>query len=474
MSTTRKIAHNTAIQISGKAVSTLLGLIAIGMMTRYLGQEQFGWYVTAISFLQFIGIVIDFGLIPVTAQMMSEPRFDKTKLFQNLLGFRFISAIFFLGIAPMLVFFFPYPIEVKLAVAIMTVSFLGTAMNQVFTGFYQYKLKMHVQAIGEVLGRLTLVGGLWLLIANQASFLSVMGIVVLASMVYTAFMWTGAGTFSRPSFRFDWEIYKAIFTKSWPIAISIIFNVVYLKGDVILLSLFRAQTEVGIYGAAYRVVDILTQTAMLLMGLMLPLLTYAWSNSNQTLFKRRYQQSFDAMMMFGIPVVVGTLVLAKPIMTFVAGDAFAGSAKALAILSIAVGAVYFGAVFGHLAVAINKQKQTMWVYISGAILTLIGYLIFIPRYGMIGAAWMSVFSEVYVGLLLVLVVRRFIKEKISLLTFAKICISAAIMGLAIAKFPDLHVLINVVLGGVIYALLLFLTGAISKQTLREVFVRGSG
>jgi len=79
MSLTKKVAHNTIVQIIGKIISTVLGLVAIGMLARYLGQEQFGWYITAISFLQFIGIVIDFGLVPVTAQMMSEKDFDKEK-----------------------------------------------------------------------------------------------------------------------------------------------------------------------------------------------------------------------------------------------------------------------------------------------------------------------------------------------------------------------------------------------------------
>ena len=63
-----KTGKNIDFQIIGKLSSTFLGLIALGMMTRYLGQEQFGWYITTMAFLQFIGIMIDFGLIPVTAK----------------------------------------------------------------------------------------------------------------------------------------------------------------------------------------------------------------------------------------------------------------------------------------------------------------------------------------------------------------------------------------------------------------------
>ncbi len=87
MSTTQKIAHNTIIQIVGKVISTALGLLALGMMTRYLGTEHFGWYITTISFLGFAGVLIDFGMVPVTAQMMSEPKHNKVELFKNLIGF---------------------------------------------------------------------------------------------------------------------------------------------------------------------------------------------------------------------------------------------------------------------------------------------------------------------------------------------------------------------------------------------------
>ena len=238
MSTTRKIAHNTIIQIVGKIISTILGLLALGMLTRYLGTEQFGWYITTISFLGFIGILIDFGLIPVTAQMMSEPDHDKKQLFKNLISFRFFTALFFLSLAPLIALLFPYPPIVKQAIALSAVAFLGVAMNQVFLGFYQTKLKMHIQVIGENVGRIILVIGLWFLIARQASFLPLMIIVALNSIVYTAILWLSARKDTPIGFGFNWSIWKAIIIKMWPIAISIIFNVIYLKGDIIILSLF--------------------------------------------------------------------------------------------------------------------------------------------------------------------------------------------------------------------------------------------
>lgn len=437
-------------------------------MTRYLGKEQFGWYVTAIAFLQFIGILIDFGLIPVTAQMMSEPKFNKDKLFKNLLGFRFTTAVFFLALAPFVVLFFPYPTEVKIAISFTTISFLAIAMNQILVGFYQTKLKMHIQAVGEVVGRIVLVVGLYFLIQKGSTFLPIMGVITASSVAYTIVMWLWSIKFSRPTFAFNWQIWKAIMTKMWPIAVAIIFNVVYLKGDTIILSILRPQSEVGLYGAAYRVIDILAQTAMMLMGVILPLLAYAWSRDLKNKFRERYQQAFDSMMLLAVPMTIGTILLANKIMLLVAGSDFAESGRPLQILAIAVFGVYLGAVFGHTAVAINKQKQTMWIYISNAVITLTGYLIFIPKFGMYGAAWMTVFSELYAGLLLFLAIRHYSKEKLQFKTFGKIIIASAIMGFSLFFLNQLNIFLLIIIGMVIYGLVLFLIGGISRQTIKEI------
>lgn len=468
MSTTRKIAHNTIAQIAGKIISTALGLLAIGMMTRYLGTEQFGWYVTTMSFLQFVGILIDFGLIPVTAQMLSEPEHDQQTLFNNLFTFRIITAIIFLAIAPAVALLFPYPAPVKIAIAFSTISFLSVAINQTFTGYLQTKLRMHIYALGEVIGRVVLVGGLFFCLRAGATFLPIMGILVAATVAHTVVLFLGVRKTATIRFAFDTTLWLRIAKKMWPIAISIMFNVIYLKGDILLLSLFRSQADVGLYGAAYRVLDIVSQLAMMIMGVMLPLMAFAWSRGQAQEFRRYYQQGFDGLMLFAVPMTVGAYLLAEPIMTLVAGPEFSDAAVPLRLLSIAVFGVYLGAIFGHSAVAINKQKQTIWIYVSDAIITLIGYLIFIPRFGMVGAAWMTVFSELYAGFFLFLTIRHYTGEQLQTKTFGKILLASASMGLAIQHFIHLHVLLLIPLGVILYGTVLALTKAVSKETLKEI------
>ena len=144
------------------------------------------------------------------------------------------------------------------------------AINQVLLGFYQTRLEMQIQAIGEIIGRLFLVAAIWLLIVFGAGFLPIMGAVAGASVLYTAVIARHARRVTSLAPAYDPTIWRAIIKKSWPIAIAIMCNVVYLKGDIVLMQWFVSQSAIGIYGAAYRVLDVVTQSGMMLMGLLLP------------------------------------------------------------------------------------------------------------------------------------------------------------------------------------------------------------
>jgi O-antigen/teichoic acid export membrane protein len=465
MSEVRKIAHNTMWQLGGKTVSTLLGLIAIAIMTRALGVEQFGWYATAIGFLQFIGIFTDFGFTVITSSMLSEPAHDKSKLLGNLFTWRIITAVLTQGIAPLTIFLFPYPAPIKWAAIIMSFSFIGVSLNQVLIAYYQTKLKMYVQAIGEVIGRIVLVCGLALVATGHLGFLPMMAVITLGSLSYTGYLWYK----SEPiHFQIDRVISRAIFTKLWPVALAVIFNCFYLQGDRVILPLFVSQTEVGLYGAAYRVIDICIQVSSMLMGMFLPLIAFAWSRGLKDDFKMQVQRGFDLMSLFIIPMVAGVLALATPVMRFVAGSDFINSGAYLRVQILTMLGILFGTVFGHVNLALGKQRRALWIYLIDAVLAVVAYFIFIPLLGGFGAAWVRVGSEIFAGLGLLIMAGYFSGFWPRPFAFLKICLASAVMAFVIIKIQPFNLFASIALGALIYTVLVLAFRVISKQTLREV------
>jgi len=468
MSLSRQIAHNTAIQIIAKIISTLLGLVAIALMTRTLGVEKFGWYITATGFLQFIGILSDLGFTAATSSLLSRPEHDKKDLLNNLFTWRFLTAFLSQGLAVVAILFFPYPPEIKYAVAICAISFFGISLNQVFIAYNQTKMRLWVPSLAEILGRIILVVGIALVAFRGNSFLPIMWVITISSFVGTIYMW-----FKMPDLKFKItkELIHPIFQHIWPLSIAVGFNSFYLFGDRVILPLYVSQSQVGLYGAAYRVLDIIIQISAMIMGLLMPLAAYSWSRNKMSDFKNRVQISFDIMALLLFPMVAGILALSTPVMRFIAGNEFTASGNILSVLIFAIIGIFLSSTFGHLILAMGYQKKSMWIYISTAILGITGYFIFIPKYGIWGAAGVAIFTEILAGIALGAITIYYSKYIPKMKTLIKITLSSFLMGIIIFTLQPLNIILSVILGGVLYSLFIIMFKTISSTTLKEIFAK---
>ncbi len=465
MSLTRAIAHNTALQLIGKVISTVLGLMAVAIMTRTLGTEQFGWYATATGLLQFVGIFSDFGFTVTTSNLLAEPQFNKQEVLNTTFTWRLLTALFFYGLTPFIVFYFPYPPAVKLAVVITAVSFLATTLSSVFIAYYRTELSMMVASVSEVVGRAALVIGIAAVAVGHNTFLPMMVVIAVTSVISLVYLWIKSG---GVRLRLHGDISRVMFHKMWPTALAVIFNAFYWQGDRVLLPLYVSQASVGLYGAAYRVLEVVIQIAAMIMGLIMPLITYAWSRNLRQEFTERYQLGFDMLALLLLPMLAGTIVLATPIMYLVAGKEFAHAGSILQGLSVAIFGICFGMVFGHIMLAIDHQKKSLWIFASDAVFSVVGYFLFIPHYGIPGAIGVTIFSELYAGAGLFLLAGFYSGVWPKLQTFGKIMLASILMGAIIWYFQPLPVFLSILLGIVIYGLFIILFRVISATTLREI------
>ncbi|MBI5798862.1 MAG: oligosaccharide flippase family protein [Candidatus Yonathbacteria bacterium] len=266
----------------------------------------------------------------------------------------------------------------------------------------------------------------------------------------------------------DFDIWRKIIHSSWPIALSIFFNLIYLKADTIILSLFRTQGEVGIYGAPYRVLETLATFPFLFVGLVFPVFTHAYEQGDSEHLRRTFQKTFDALAVLALPMVAGTLVLARPIMVLVAGDEFAASGPLLQILIIAAGFIFFGTLFGHLIVVAHAQKRMILGYAITACIALAGYIVFIPIYSYWGAAWMTVVAEGTILLLTAWMVIRTLALVPRFSIFLRAFGASVCMALALASLNTLHVLLLVPIGTVLYGVFLYLFRGIPNEIIRKI------
>lgn len=471
MSLASKVAWNTIVQFLSKIISVVLGLFTIALMTRYLGPTGFGEYTTIITFLSFFAVAADLGLTLVTVQMITEPNADQNKTLSNLFSLRLFSALILLLSAPAIIWLFPYSTAIKLGVAFTWLSYFFVALNQILVGLFQKELRLDKVSIAEILSRILLFVGIYLTVRFNFGLWGVLWASVASSFLSFALHFYYSKSFAKITLNFNWEVWLQIIKKSWPIGLTIVFNLIYLRADILLLSIFKTQDDVGIYGAAYKVIDVLITLPFIFAGIVLPIMTSAWTRNNTERFKIVLQRSFDLMSILAIPQIFGAYFLADKIMSLVAGPEFAFSGPILQILILASSVIFIGTVFSHGVIAVDKQKSIISSYVFVAITSLIGYLIFIPKYSYFGAAWVTIYSETTIALASFYIVYKVSNFLPRLNIFYKSLIASLVMSASLVTLMSLPILINIVISSLIYFVALYLIKGISKEDVMELIAK---
>ncbi|KKT69074.1 MAG: Polysaccharide biosynthesis protein [Candidatus Uhrbacteria bacterium GW2011_GWE2_45_35] len=468
----QKVAKNYVIQMLGKALSMLIGLVVIAILTRYLSEDDWGAYVTATTLLAFFGVFVDFGLTLTLTQMISTPGADEKKIVGSVMGIRLTSGALFYSLSALVVLFLPYSNTAKAAVAAGAAAFFFMSATASMVGLFQKHLALKRYVLAELISRGFYLLFTFLCVVFGLGLLPILGAMGLANALWFIFVFIAAKpiTVIRP--QFNWPIWKEAFYRSSPIAISTIFNLIYLRGDVLILAWIKPG-DVPQYGTAYKVVDVLTAFPTMLMGLLLPQLALAWGEKNREVFKNILQKAFNVFAMVAIPLFFGTQLVATQLTTLIAGEKYASAGLILKVLIFAIVCVFISTLYGHTIVALHKQKIMTWGYAFTAVVSIIGYIIFIPKFGMWGAAWVTCFSEFLIASLTFITVCKVSKTLPNLVVTAKAIFASLIMYLIIMVLPTLPVLITIVLGALVYGITMISVGGIKTTELKTLLPKNN-
>lgn len=466
------LAKSSLFQIIGKLLGIVFGLGTFYLLLHFFGTEGYGVFTTALTYVTFFSIVVDFGLTITTAQMIAEKGADERRILANLFALRVVSALVFMTLAPLSAWFLSGNENIFPLICVASATYFFGAIAQMFMGVFQKRLELVTPVLAEMASRAIALAGI-----------VVVGITTKSLMHATAAFTIGAlfqlvvmilATHSRVPLRFAWDfsLWREIVRRSWPIGLSIFFNLLYLKGDVLFLwAMGKGDVEIGQYGAAYKVVDILTMVPVTFMGLMLPILTLAWTSKNRMLFTKRMQQTIDLFSLIAIPFIFGAWALGVSLMTAVKPDLILAG-QLLWVLVPAAVIVFFGSLFGHTVVALQAQRPMTWSYCVIAIFGLAGYLLLVPPYGAWGAAWVTLLCESGIALLAFWVVRRRWDDRISWAITWKAIFASIVMFLVLEVLREplnslsqiFALLLAIVLGVVTYLVVMAL---LKGPTLRD-------
>lgn len=409
-SVSQKIALNTAAQMGGKIATTGLGIVITILLTRYLGPAGFGAFTFILVFVAMFGSLADWGMTLITIREASkDPASGRdAEIIGNILIIRLMLAMIAAAVAVVVINFLAVEPLIKILVMIASLSLVASSLKTSFQIIFNVKLRMENTALSDFSTNLLTLAIVFLVINFHWGLTG----VVLA---YLAGDFLAAGVAAFLGFRLlplKFSLVnpqtKYLLLESLPMGAILVTFTIYNRIDTVILSHFKGQEAVGLYGAAYRIYEVLTLGAAYFANAVLPLISQLAQNDKEKLAEV-YRKSFVILLILGILVAGANFMLAPLGIAIIAGDKFAGSVPALQILSLALVVSYFNHLNGYTLIALGKQWYSFAIAVGALTLNIILNWIFIPLYSYRAAAFITFVTEGVIVLATLLILHKAIK-----------------------------------------------------------------
>lgn len=463
----RKIAYNTIFQVMGKAANILIGVLAIAFLARYLNPDGFGKYTTVLSFLQIVGIIFDFGLYLVLLSEISKIGADRNYIFSNILTLRIVSGVLFFVAIPILVLFFPYSTDIKIGILVTSLTFFLNSIIQIYSAIFQKEMKMDKVVYAEVIAKVFFLSLIVLFIFMKLNLIAILCINNINSAIFLFILYLYSRKYISYSWTIDLIYWKKVLHISWPIAVTTILNLIYFKADTIILSVFKTPTDVGYYGAAYKILEVITTLPHMILGLILPIFSVYWVGRKLKDFNFAMQKFFNIFCFITFALIAIFSAEASGIINFIAGEEYQNSVGILQILIWPTAIIFFGSLFNYGIIAIEKQKEIIKYFFVVAIISLISYFVFIPKYSYYGAAYTTLAVELIMTILSYALLYKYIKWRINFSFAFKIGIISFITYIILQRI-QYGLFIELIIGPVIYMILIFALNFFDKSMFKQL------
>lgn len=181
------------------------------------------------------------------------------------------------------------------------------------------------------------------------------------------------------------------------LGIYLLMTSMYLSFNVMYLGFVSGNVQVGYYTTAFKIYTIILGLFTSFTNVMLPRMSALLAEGKKDRFEDLINQSFRAICMFSIPVIICCMILTPEIIYVISGQGYEG---AIIPMRIIMPAALFVGIAQVLALQIlapmKKDKMLFIASIVGAVISIIINITLVPYFGSTGSAIVLLSSEMAV------------------------------------------------------------------------------
>jgi len=454
----QRARRNIFYKILSESTRILPALLFI-YIARKLGDEDFGKLSFAYSFAGICFIAADFGLSTILIRNVSRQKELTREYVGNILALKAVLSLICVSVIGIFILFTDYPADVIIILMIFGGVMFFKALVDFFCAVLNAHERMDIEALikGANHAILFLSGTVVLTVGCGLSGLAnVFLIVYLISSIIGFYMVYVIIVEIRPCLNLSF--WKQILRESLPLALTVIFTVIYFKIDVVMLSLIRGDnSEIGWYSAAMRLIELVGILPALIVSALFPIVSGLYKESLDSL-RNVFKTSFRYLLAIALPIAVGTLLLSEHLICTIYGEEYVKTIPALKILSLAIIFIFVNYILMNILVAVDRQKTNAVMAGTCVFVNIAMNMWLIPHYGYLGAGTATVITELVLFALGLYFIAKYVCKVNVITMLIRPLVSVVIMGaFIVVVITKLHLVLIIFLSALIYfsCLLLF-------------------
>jgi O-antigen/teichoic acid export membrane protein len=428
----RRLLSGSTWALGGKIGATTIGLVTNSVLARLLTTQEFGVYFLAFSIVAVGAVLGSLGLPKTVLRFVAEnmtlgqpgraQRAIYTALGLGVLGAFGASLAYFFIVGDLVG---RYLFDSSALVAVigltagwMAISAMQEIMAEVFRGFHDIRMATLFGGLATggrsagLIMRIMLLACLvllWLTIEHtdvRTVMLASLGSGAASALLAAVFLHKRISSLGTQGTENPISARDEL-RDAFPILIISLTSFILLSAaDLWILGIFRSEAEVGLYGAAARLVALIAMP-LLLTNLVLPPIIAEMYAQGRTAELEGTLRSFSTLS--GVPsllVLIVFMLLGGPILGLVYGPDYQSAAIVLVLLSVGKLAAVWAGSCGAVLQFTGHQGSMLRVNLLTSPLFIIGALLVVRDYGPIGIASMTAAITILQNAALVLVARR--------------------------------------------------------------------
>jgi len=451
--TTRQtIAKNTlwltVSQFGGRLIKAVLIIYA----ARVLGAAGYGLFSYAVTLAGFLGLLMDPGINAVLMRDSAKSdEHNRLVIFSTTLWIKIsllvIGALIVIFIAPS---FSTLP-GAKVLLPIVAFILVFDTTREFFLALLRGIEKMQWDAGIFIFTNLAIVIFGFLSLALHPTPRALGWGYALGTGLGALFAMIVMWKYLRDAFSlFSARLVSPILRAAWPFAVTNALGLLLTNMDILIISWMRSASDVGIYSAAIRIIQVLYLVPGILQLSTLPLISRLANHDNAKL-RITLERTISILFLVAIPMTIGGVILGTGIMSLIFGPEFTPGSLAFKILMVTMLVDFPGAIIGNAIFAYGHQKSLIITTAIAGVSNVVFDLLLIPHFGMTGSAVATLIAQTLSNLYLWRVMQKLNYFKI-FPYLKKVTAASLVMSIAAAVLLFLHVevVLNIAICTVIY------------------------